>query len=294
MTTIVSRCQGAMIGLAIGDALGAPVEFLNRGEFPPFAEGGGNYYREGGKFNLTKGEWTDDTSVALCAAQSIVKLKGFDPSELRHQYLRFRDEGNFTTRGEAFDYGGAIRRLTEHGDEEKLSQGNGALMVAVPCAIVYHDLRAAREAYKMATVTHAVVAAEISGVLANWIGILVEGWEKDKLNRYPGMFRMDYEAASRIANGFSKCKGISPVSGHAATTLNAAAEAFRNAKDFEGAVAAAINLGGDTDSVGAVAGALAGAFWGIDGIPRRLVRDLQRANWILDMVTSLVKCRGVI
>ena len=88
MPTKQNRLKGSMLGLAIGDAMGAPVEFCRRGSFVPVTE-----YRSGGKFRLRAGEWTDDTAMALCLAQSLIDSDGFDPKDQLDKYLRWIDAG---------------------------------------------------------------------------------------------------------------------------------------------------------------------------------------------------------
>ena len=88
MTTLQSRFLGSLLGLAVGDALGAPVEFKARGSFPPVEE-----MQAGGPFNLKKGQWTDDTSLALCLGTSLVEKNGFDPYDQIERYIKWFREG---------------------------------------------------------------------------------------------------------------------------------------------------------------------------------------------------------
>ena len=97
---LLERYQGCLIGLAVGDALGAPVEFLSRGSFEPVTDMQG-----GGAFNLEPGQWTDDTSMALCLAESLIEKKGFDARDQMERYLKWYRTGYLSSTGECFDIG---------------------------------------------------------------------------------------------------------------------------------------------------------------------------------------------
>ncbi|MFO8089255.1 MAG: ADP-ribosylglycohydrolase family protein [Desulfatiglandaceae bacterium] len=98
-----SRCQGSLLGLAVGDALGTTVEFKAPGTFPPLTDIVG-----GGPFNLERGQWTDDTSMALCLAESLVSCNGFDPTDQMVRYTRWRKEGYLSSNGRCFDIGNTV------------------------------------------------------------------------------------------------------------------------------------------------------------------------------------------
>ena len=142
MTTIkLNRLKGCMLGLAIGDAMGAPVEFMKRGTFEPVTG-----YRSGGKFRLNAGEWTDDTAMALCLAQSLIDCKGFDPIDQLNKYLEWLDSGYMSCTGKMVGLGKtcwrSLVRYRRTGQpytdikHEKFS-GNGSLMRLAPICIYY-------------------------------------------------------------------------------------------------------------------------------------------------------------
>jgi ADP-ribosyl-[dinitrogen reductase] hydrolase len=161
----INRCRGALVGLAVGDALGAAVEFMPPGTFPPVTG-----YRSGGPHGLNAGEWTDDTSMALALADSI-KRKGWDLNDQARRYVQWWQTGNYSVNGRCFDIGittaTALRRFIEYGDAKSSGQtsdqssGNGCIMRIAPVAIRYHHLyaenapRLSELAAESSTPTHA-------------------------------------------------------------------------------------------------------------------------------------------
>ena len=108
MTDIHDRFHGCLLGLAAGDAVGTTVEFLPRGSFTPLTDMVG-----GGPFNLKPGQWTDDTSMALCLATSLVERAGFDGRDQMARYCLWKDEGYLSSTGRCFDIGGTTRASLE-------------------------------------------------------------------------------------------------------------------------------------------------------------------------------------
>lgn len=100
----IERYRGALLGLAAGDALGTTVEFSPPGTFPPVTEIVG-----GGPFHLEPGQWTDDTSMALCLADSLIEKRAFDPIDQLERYVRWYREGYLSSRGACFDIGATVR-----------------------------------------------------------------------------------------------------------------------------------------------------------------------------------------
>ncbi len=126
------RFRGCLLGLACGDAIGTTVEFLPRGTFPPLTDMVG-----GGPFRLNPGEWTDDTSMALCLASSLVEKGKFDALDQMERYLRWFDDGYMSSNGRCFDIGTTVRgalgrfrhsREPFSGSLDPYSAGNGCIM----------------------------------------------------------------------------------------------------------------------------------------------------------------------
>src|SRR5437773_1164620 len=99
------RYRGSLLGLAVGDALGTTLEFKRPGTFEPIDDMVG-----GGPFGLQAGEWTDDTSMALCLAESLIECRGFDPNDQMKRYVRWWREGHLSSNGICFDIGNTVRR----------------------------------------------------------------------------------------------------------------------------------------------------------------------------------------
>ena len=139
--TTRERFRGCLLGLAAGDALGTTLEFKRPGSFEPI-----NDMIGGGPFGLEPGEWTDDTSMALCLAASLLARRGFDPMDQMERYVRWRDEGYLSSTGKCFDIGntvsGALALFSRTGEpfagsSDRWSAGNGSLMRLAPVPMYY-------------------------------------------------------------------------------------------------------------------------------------------------------------
>ena len=138
---LVSKAMGTLLGLAIGDALGTTLEFKARDQYTLLTDMVG-----GGPFKLKAGEWTDDTSMALCLADSLLACKRHDPIDQLRRYLRWRDEGENSVKGRCFDIGRTVDQALQNfkrsqhaypGCQDEFSAGNGSLMRLAPIALFY-------------------------------------------------------------------------------------------------------------------------------------------------------------
>lgn len=144
----IERYRGSLLGLAVGDALGTSVEFKKPGSFPPVTTIIG-----GGVFDLQAGEWTDDTSMTLCLAESLIESRGFDPADQMRRYCRWKNEGYLSSNGRCFDIGGTVGAALRHfertgepfsGSLDPHAAGNGSLMRLAPIPLFFaSDPRAA-------------------------------------------------------------------------------------------------------------------------------------------------------
>jgi ADP-ribosyl-[dinitrogen reductase] hydrolase len=270
------RFRGALLGLATGDALGTTVEFKPRGSFPPVRDITG-----GGPFGLPAGAWTDDTSMALCLAESLIERSGYDPIDQLERYVRWYRDGHWSSTGRCFDIGNATRAaLTRFertgepypGDADPDAAGNGPIMKLAPLAMAFaHDEDAAAEhAALSARTTHgAPQAIETTQRFARLLVRALNGAGKDELLDRPVT---------------SDPRGT----GYIVESLEAALWAFAEHDDFESGALAAVNLGDDADTTGAVYGQLAGAHYGVDGIPSRWRSKLVRHDEIVAMADRLL------
>ncbi|WP_296739901.1 ADP-ribosylglycohydrolase family protein, partial [Variovorax sp.] len=138
-TSMEDRFRGTLLGLACGDAVGTRVEFRPRGSFVPVTGMQG-----GGPFGLAPGEWTDDTSMALCLAASLVHCRGFDAVDQMNRYCNWRSVGYMSSNGRCFDIGITVSNALSRylasgdpfaGDPDQRTAGNGALMRLAPVAM---------------------------------------------------------------------------------------------------------------------------------------------------------------
>jgi ADP-ribosylglycohydrolase len=276
------RFRGALLGLAAGDALGTTLEF-ERGKFEPITDMVG-----GGPFGLSPGQWTDDTSMALCLAESLVERGAFDPRDQMERYVLWWRDGHLSSNGRCFDIGltvsSALRRFEETGEPyagstDPRSAGNGSLMRLAPVPMFFAaDPRAAVErAGDSSRTTHgAATAVDACRYMAGLIVGALAGAGKDELlaPRYspvPGLWegRPLAPEVDEVASGsFLRREPPEIVgSGYVVRSLEAALWAFARGVSFrEGALLAA-NLGDDADTTAAVYGQLAGAHYGEEGIP---------------------------
>ena len=284
----INRSIGCFLGLAIGDALGAPVEFSSPGTFEPVTG-----YRSGGPFNLQAGQYTDDTSMALCLADSLLACKGMDLEDQIKCYLRWYHQGENSSTGHCFDIGsGTAQALQRYVSDRnpiagvESGQGNGSIMRLAPVAIAFwfDPELAATNGEASALTTHgSEIALDCTAYLAKVLAVLIQGGNKKDVlqissggnDRLRKMLEGDWE--DRQVRG----------SGHVLATLEAALWAFHTTDSFEGCVLKAVNLGDDADSVGAVAGQLAGAYYGMEGISKSLTQGLQDADRIHSMAEAL-------
>lgn len=266
------RAVGALLGLAVGDAVGTTVEFKRRGSFPPVTDMVG-----GGPFGLKPGEWTDDTSMALCLADSLVATKGeLDPADLMRRFVGWWRRGENSVTGRCFDIGNAtqaaLRRFEETGEslagsDDEHSAGNGSIMRLAPAALVAltDENRAAATARLQSETTHAAAEClDASEWLARVLVRAIGGAGEAALST-----PFAHGSVAEIARGAWRRKEAADIlsSGYVIHTLDASIWAVGTSASFEESVLKAVNLGDDADSVGAVTGQIAGAIWGRSAIP---------------------------
>ncbi len=276
-----SRFRGSLLGLAAGDALGTTVEFSHPSSFAPLTDIIG-----GGPFSLKPGEWTDDTTMALCLAESLVE-KGFDETHQLETYCRWWREGHLSVKGRCFDIGMKTRSsLANFWERKKFvpvpddkSAGNGSIMRLAPVPLRYaaKPEDAITFAAKSSVTTHgAREAVDACRYLAGLIVGAVQGRPKDELlsagfSPVPGVWDRAplTPKINAIANGSFKLKDPPDIvgAGYVVPSLEAALWAFHRSDDFRTGALLAANLGDDADTTGAVYGQLAGAFYGEAGIP---------------------------
>jgi len=282
-TRNLERYRGCLLGLAVGDAVGTTLEFKPRGSFPPLSDMLG-----GGTFGLQAGQWTDDTSMALCLATSLVEKNGFDPLDQMQRYLRWHDEGYLSSTGICFDIGSTTLQALERfratgkavsGSTHPTSAGNGSLMRLAPVALFYAPNQARAETYagKSSRTTHA--APECVHACQVFAGMLVRalnGEDKETILLGGGAEQARPDKISAIARGEYREKTAQHIrgNGYVVDALEAALWCFWKSASFTDAILAAANLGDDADTTAAICGQIAGAYYSLTGIPAAWLEKL--------------------
>jgi ADP-ribosyl-[dinitrogen reductase] hydrolase len=298
------RYLGALLGLAAGDALGTTLEFRRPGTFEPIADMVG-----GGPFKLRPGQWTDDTSMALCLAESLVACRGFDAVDQMRRYLQWLDEGHWSSTGSCFDIGNTVRAALERfrrtgdgfsGSTAENAAGNGSLMRLAPVPLYFarEPELAIRMAADSSRTTHGTATAvDACRYFAGLILGALQGASKTELlgPRYspvPGLWDREplHPAVREVADGSFLIKSPPRIrgTGYVVDALEAALWAFATNDDFRSGALAAANLGDDADTTAAIYGQLAGAFHGYEAIPADWRDALSKAGEIAAMAESLL------
>lgn len=289
---------GSLLGLAIGDAMGQPVEFRKRDSFPEVTG-----FRSGGPFNLLAGQWTDDTSMALCLATSLVETREMDLRDQMTRYIRWWQTGYLSSTGEAFDIGNqtvaALVRFIETAkidrvDRGGLNDGNGSLMRLAPVPMVWHNSPelAGQMAAESSVTTHPTVRCqEVCSAYAQLMVSAMNGASKAEI------FDLCHELSRTVRDsevqrilrqaGAARRRDEISSSGYVISSCEAALWAFASTEDFASGLLLAVNLGDDADTVAAIYGQLAGAFYGLSGIPERWVDQLWDSPMLLDIAEQL-------
>src|SRR6516164_2800077 len=309
MDAMNDRRRGALIGLAVGDALGAAVEFRSPGSFAPVTG-----YRSGGPHGLGAGEWTDDTSMALALADSMASA-GWDLNDQARRYVAWWQAGKYSVNGRCFDIGittrSALSRFVASGDAlvsgdtSDRASGNGSIMRLAPVPIGHADLypdnieSLSRLADESSLPTHASEQCRSAcRYLATLLAALMRGEDRRAvlspewkplqiLNEIMPLHPLIHE----VAQGSFRHKRPPAIegSGWVVKSLEASLWAFHDADSFEEAVLRAVNLGDDADTTGAICGQLAGAYWGESGISKSLRSGLARMD-MLEKALAGIAC----
>lgn len=296
--------RGMLLGLAVGDALGVPVEFVSRNKLRDEPVTG---MRGGGAWGQPAGTWSDDTSLTVAAMESITRLGKIDYQDIMDNFLKWYEYDAFTATGELFDIGNTTRSAlvrysrkllppTKCGATEKYSNGNGSLMRILPATTYLFATRGTIGAaeleiiHEFSALTHGHIISKIScGIYSLIVVRLLSGENiSDAFARGMDDAKKFYGAEKAFANFARLCdenfaalpeEKISS-SGYVLHTLEAALWCLLNTDDYKTLALKAINLGEDTDTTGAVAGGSAGIFYGVDSIPDEWLATLKRRDYL--------------
>lgn len=260
---IDNKLKSAIYGLAVADAVGVPYEFKMRGAFNAIDMVGH------GSHNQPKGTWSDDTSMTLATCASIKGCGCIDVSDMLAKFRAWAHKGEYAIDGRVFDIGCTTSEAlyTGKGKDDERSNGNGSLMRIIPLAFTDasdEDIEA------VSAITHAHDISKAACVCYVHIArLLIRGKELSDI-------------LPSIESPFDRIRTISTLdeseiksSGYVVSTLEAALWAVSTTDNYRDAVLKAVNLGNDTDTVGAVAGGLAGIIYGLEGIPHKWLDSLK-------------------
>lgn len=311
MENLQDRSRGALLGLAIGDALGAQVEFDFADDIRAREKAGKldlNEMRAGGSHHLPKGAYTDDTSMALCLADSLLETKGYDSANVMEKYDRWYRDGYRSSVGVCFDIGQqtytAIERFT-HGkpivdkNEMTKSAGNGGIMRLAP-AVIASAHQPIENAMKLAMIssreTHYSAEANAGAAI---FGAMI--WRalhaKDGADKRGVVNVASFSTGKVFDDIFAKINsilqkdfthyGLEDLGGYVVDALKIATWGFVDFDNFRDGLLAVIRLGGDTDTNGAIYGQLAGAYYGANAIPESWRHDVIDRDEIVKLADQL-------
>lgn len=293
--TLSERYRGSLLGLACGDALGATLEFSKRGTFEPITNMNG-----GGPFDLLAGQWTDDTSMALCLAESLICCKGFDAEHQMQMYVKWWKTGFLSATGKCFDIGVTTRRAliafeknkqVFSGDINPRAAGNGSLMRLAPVVLFYYpnNEKVSEFSALSSMTTHAASeAVECCRLFALILANALSGKSKEDVIQVDNVNLKEPRVLS-LSSAWYRQKTYNEVSGtgYCVASLEAALWCFYHTDSFEASILAAANLGDDADTTAAIVGQLAGAYYGIESIPKHWLSKLHMRDKIEDVARAL-------
>lgn len=311
-----------IMGVVVGDALGCPVEFVNREELEanPVTDMG-----EYGTYNMPKGTWTDDSSMTLATLDAL--RYGYDKDRIQENFVKWLYDGKFTPAGLTFDvgvtcekaifcYSGSMARGDRQicGLDDEYSNGNGSLMRIMPICLFVHELveggvvsieEAVNMIHEVSSFTHAHMRSKIACGLYFFIVQKILKRQEDLstcimdglsigFKYYDSCLdnQEDLKCYGRLRDlkFFSELKSDEIIStGYVVTSLEAAIWSLITTNSFEEATLKAVNLGGDTDTIAAITGGLAGLYYGIESIPIDWRYSIQRREWIEKKCVDVAK-----
>jgi ADP-ribosylglycohydrolase len=300
MRTLRNRYRGSMIGMAVGDAIGTTIEFSPAGTQSVHDMVGG------GPFRLPVGAWTDDTSMALCLAESLILQQEFDAADQMRRYTWWLERGYFSSIDYCFDIGVTTRQALYRfakdgnpfaGSTDEYTAGNGSLMRLAPIPLLYgyDDALCVKYSRESSRTTHsAPQAVDACAAYALLIAGALRGYSHAQLcsETYPPLKEHQWHhTIAEVVSGSYRHHHPPHIAGtgYVVKSFEAAMWAFYHHVTFADAVLAGINLGEDADTTGAIVGQLAGALYGESGIPMRWRQRLLKYDVIAWRADELLK-----
>ena len=307
--------KSAIWGVVVGDALGAPVQFETREQVAKHPVDGMIGYRT---FNMPEGTWTDDSAMTFALMDSIGRCKRINCVDIMNNFVRWLENGAYTPYGFAFDIGrgtmNAIKKYERErnayacGGRDASNNGNGSIMRIMPAVLycIQKQLPADRAVdivHTVSALTHAHSRAKIACGLYYFMALSIINGNGTLLDRLQtgldtgfayysthGYSSEELDYYYRLSD-LSKFKDVDAEdirsTGYVVDTIEAAVWGLVTTNSFKDALLKIVNLGGDTDSIAAVAGGLAGLFYGYDAIPAEWLDVIQRREWIDNTIATV-------
>ena len=301
----------AIIGHAVGDAMGFPTEFSKREELlkNPVLE-----MIDSPDVGQPAGSWSDDTAMEIATIDSFIHKKCFDYKDIMDRWVKWINESEYTSTGVTFDIGRtclkAIKKYCngsaplQCGSTSINENGNGSLMRILPVALYAYtrnldDISIQRLTDEMSSLTHAHEVSRLGCYIYMQLVIcLLKGYEKEDAYRY--VQDLDYSSYNvnsinlytRILDGQIEGQILDDIksTGYIVDTLECVLWIFMNARNYKEAIIASTNIGGDTDTIGAIVGSMAGIYYGIDSIPSKWLDKLQRKEYLVELTSKFERC----
>ena len=301
----------AIIGHAVGDAMGFPTEFSKREELlkNPVLE-----MIDSPDVGLPAGSWSDDTAMEIATIDSFIHKKCFDYKDIMDRWVKWINESEYTSTGVTFDIGRtclkAIKKYCngsaplQCGSTSINENGNGSLMRILPVALYAYtrnldDISIQRLTDEMSSLTHAHEVSRLGCyIYVQFVICLLKEYEKEDAYRY--VQDLDYSSYNvnsinlytRILDGQIEGQILDDIksTGYIVDTLECVLWIFMNARNYKEAIIASTNIGGDTDTIGAIVGSMAGIYYGIDSIPSKWLDKLQRKEYLVELTSKFERC----
>ena len=301
----------AIIGHAVGDAMGFPTEFSKREELlkNPVLE-----MIDSPDLGLPAGSWSDDTAMEIATIDSFIHKKCFDYKDIMDRWVKWINESEYTSTGVTFDIGRtclkAIKKYCngsaplQCGSTSINENGNGSLMRILPVALYAYtrnldDISIQRLTDEMSSLTHAHEVSRLGCyIYVQFVICLLKEYEKEDAYRY--VQDLDYSSYNvnsinlytRILDGQIEGQILDDIksTGYIVDTLECVLWIFMNARNYKEAIIASTNIGGDTDTIGAIVGSMAGIYYGIDSIPSKWLDKLQRKEYLVELTSKFERC----
>lgn len=307
-----------MMGLVVGDALGVPVQFMSREEIASREAGAVTGMEAGGVYHMPEGTWSDDSSMALATMVSIIEKGKVDPMDIMERFVKWEFEGEYTPFGEAFDEGITCRTAINHylqiSDVEKCgatgeyANGNGALMRILPACLYYYKQCDEKEAIEgihvLGALTHNHLRSNMCcGIYYFMVKSVIESVRNQKKLPLRALLQEGihiglayYKKNSNNHTEITHLKRLFHLSelmnipeeeirttGYVIDTIEAAVWCLITTDSYQQCMLKVVNLGDDTDTVAAIAGGLAGLYYGYEEIPPKWLSVIKRREWIEDL-----------